>query len=78
MKSPTGQYTYRQDVMTFPTRHRVGDVYCTASCRSTMTSPKLLTNNSTTRCAVGIASRVFDKFLGKKEDQVQTNKQFLN
>ena len=40
--SPTGWYTYRQDVVTTPTRCRVGDVYCMASCRNTMTSPKLL------------------------------------
>ena len=44
MKSPTGWYTYRQDVMTFPRRCRVGDVYCTASRCSTTTSPKLLTD----------------------------------
>ena len=38
MKSPTGQYSYRQDVMNIPTSHRVRDVFCTASRRSTMTS----------------------------------------
>ena len=27
MKSPTGQYSYRQAVITFPTRRRVGDVF---------------------------------------------------
>ena len=42
-KSLTVRYTYRQDVTT-PTRHRVGDVYCTASRRSTTTSTKLLTD----------------------------------
>ena len=30
--------------MTFPTRHRVGDIFYTASRRSTMTSPKPLTD----------------------------------
>ena len=44
MKSPTGRYTYRQDVMTFLTRRKAGDVYCTASRRSTTTSPKPLTD----------------------------------
>ena len=39
MKSPTGRYTYRQVVMAIPTRRRVGDIFCTASRRST-TSPK--------------------------------------
>ena len=43
-KSMTGQYSYRQDVMSIPTRRRVGDVFCTASCRTTMTSPKPLTD----------------------------------
>ena len=43
-KSPTGQYSYRQDVMSIPTRHRVGDVFCTASRRGTTTSPKPLTD----------------------------------
>ena len=38
--SPTGRYTYRQDVVPTPRRRRVGDVHCTASRRSTMTSPK--------------------------------------
>ena len=42
MKSPTGWYTHRQDVMAIPTRRRVGDVFCTASHRSTTTSPKPL------------------------------------
>ena len=44
MKSPTGRYNYRQAIMTFPTRRRVGDVFCTASRRSTTTSPKPLTD----------------------------------
>ena len=44
MKSLTGRYSYRQAVMTFPTGYRVGDVFCTASRRSTMTSPELLTD----------------------------------
>ena len=44
MKSPTGQYSYRQDVMAITTRRRVGDVFCTASHRSTTTSPKPLTD----------------------------------
>ena len=44
MKSPTGRYNYRQAVMTFPTRRRVGDVFCTASRRSITTSPKPLTD----------------------------------
>ena len=44
MKSPTGRYNYRQAVMTFPTRRRVGDVFYTASHRSTTTSPKPLTD----------------------------------
>ena len=44
MKSPTGRYSYRQAVMTFPTRCRVGDVFCSASRRSTTTSPKPLTD----------------------------------
>ena len=43
MKSPTGWYSYRQDVMNIPTRRRIGDVFCTASHRSAMTSPKPLT-----------------------------------
>ena len=42
--SPTGQYTSRQDMVTTPTRRRVGDIYCTASRRSTTTSPKPLTD----------------------------------
>ena len=44
MKSPTGQYTYRKDVMAIPTRCRVGDVVCMACRRSTMISPKSLTD----------------------------------
>ena len=44
MKSPTGRYSYRQAVMTFPTRCRVGDVFYTASRRSSTTSPKPLTD----------------------------------
>ena len=44
MKSTTGQYSYGQDVMSIPTRHRVGDVFCTASRRSITTSPILLTD----------------------------------
>ena len=35
--------TSRQDVVTTQTRRRVGDIYCTASHRSTTTSPKPLT-----------------------------------
>ena len=41
MKSTTGRYSYRQDVMT---RRRVGDFFCTASRRITTTSPKPLTD----------------------------------
>ena len=41
--SLTVRYTYRQDVATTPTRRRIGDIYCTASRRST-TSPKPLTD----------------------------------
>ena len=44
LKSPTGWYSYRQDVMTFPTRCRVRDVYCTVSRRSMTTSRKPLTD----------------------------------
>ena len=44
MKSTTGRYSYRHDVMSILTRCRVGDVFCMASCKSTMTSPKLLTD----------------------------------
>ena len=44
MKSTTGWYSYRQAVMTFPTRHRVRDIFCSASRRSTRTSPKPLTD----------------------------------
>ena len=44
MKSPKGRYSYRQAVISFPTRHRVGDVFHTASRRSTTTSPKPLTD----------------------------------
>ena len=44
MKSPAGQYSYRQDVMSIPTRHRFGDIFCMASRRSTTTSPKPLTD----------------------------------
>ena len=44
MTSPTGRFTYRQDVMAFPRRCRVGDVYCMASRRSATTSPKPLTD----------------------------------
>ena len=40
MKSQTGRYSYRQVVMAITTRCRVGDIFCTASCRSIMTSPK--------------------------------------
>ena len=43
-KSPTGQYTYRQDMMAITTRRRVRDVFCMASRRSTTTSPKPLTD----------------------------------
>ena len=50
--SPTGRYTYRQDVVTTQTRRRVGDVYCTASRRSTTTSPKPQTSCSRFRQAV--------------------------
>ena len=38
-KSLTGHYSYREDVMTTLTGRRVGDIYCTASSRSSMTSP---------------------------------------
>ena len=41
--SVAGWYTYRQDVVTTPTRRRVGDIYCTASRRRTTTSSKPLT-----------------------------------
>ena len=44
MKSPAGRYNYRQAVMTFPARGRVGDVFYMASRRSTTTSPKPLTD----------------------------------
>ena len=40
--SPTEWYTYRQDVVTTPTRRRVWEVYCMAGRRRTMTSPKPL------------------------------------
>ena len=43
-KSPTGRYSYRQDMMSIPTRRRFGDVFCTASRRSITTSPKPLTD----------------------------------
>ena len=43
-KSPTGQYTYSQDVVTTPTKRRVGGIYFTASRKSTTTSPKPLTD----------------------------------
>ena len=43
MKSPTGWYSYRQDVMAI-TRCRVGDVFYMASRRSTTTSLKPLTD----------------------------------
>ena len=42
MKSPTGQYSYRQVVMAITTRRRVWDIFCMASRRSTTTSPKPL------------------------------------
>ena len=51
MKSPTGRYRYRQAVMTFHTRRRVGDVFYMASHRSTTTSPKQ-TSRITNRQAV--------------------------
>ena len=44
MKSPTGGYSYRQDVLSIPTRCRLRDVFCSASCRSTTTSTKPLTD----------------------------------
>ena len=44
MKSPTGRYSYRQIIMAITTRCRVRDVFCTASRRSIMTSPKPLTD----------------------------------
>ena len=44
MKSPTGRYSYKQAIMTFLSRRSVGDVFYTASRRSTMTSPKPLTD----------------------------------
>ena len=44
MKSPTGQYSYRQAIMTFQTRCRVRDVFYMVSHRSTVTSPKPLTD----------------------------------
>ena len=44
IKSPTGRYSYRQDVMSIPTRRRVGYVFCTASRKTTITSPKPLTD----------------------------------
>ena len=43
--SPTGHHTYRQDVVIILTRHRVSGVYWMASRRTTMTSPKPLTEN---------------------------------
>ena len=60
-ESPTGWYTYRQDIMATPTRRRVGDVFCPASCRSTTTSPKPLTDKPNNRQAFptgGLVSRV--------------------
>ena len=44
IKSPTGRYSYRQVVMAITIRHRIGDVFCTASHRSITTSPKPLTD----------------------------------
>ena len=44
MKSPIGRYSNRQDVISIPTRRRVRDVFCMASRRSTMTSPKPITD----------------------------------
>ena len=78
MKSPTGRYTYRQEVMAIPTRCRVEDAFCTASHRSTTTNRELLTDKpylETTTLAVCIAITVFDEILGKKKDQVLTKQQ---
>ena len=44
MKSTTGRYSYRQDMMSILTRHRIGEVFCTVSHRTTTTSPKPLTD----------------------------------
>ena len=44
MKSTTGRYSYRQDVMSIPTRPSVLDVFSTASRKTTTTSPKPLTD----------------------------------
>ena len=44
MKSPTGQYSYRQDVNPIPTRRRIGDVLYMASRRGCATSLKPLTD----------------------------------
>ena len=52
MKSPTGRYSYRQDVNPITTRHRVGDVFYMASRRGCMTSLKPLTRRITNRQAV--------------------------
>ena len=52
MKSTTGPYSYRQDVMSIPTSHRVGHVFCMASLRTTTTSPKPLTDKLDHRQAV--------------------------
>ena len=44
MKSPTGRYSYRQDVMSIRTRCRIGDVFYMASRKNSTTSPKPLTD----------------------------------
>ena len=44
MKSPTGRYSYRQDVMAITKTRKVRDVFCMASRRSAMTCPESLTN----------------------------------
>ena len=43
-KTPTGCYSYTQDVMTTPTGRRVGYIFCTASHRSSTKSPEPLTD----------------------------------
>ena len=44
MKSPTGRQSYRQVVMALPTSRRVGNIFCTASRRTSTTSRKPLTD----------------------------------
>ena len=57
MKSLTGWYSYRQDVMTFPTRCRVRDIFYTAT-----TSPKPLTDKPDNRQAVKTNRQAWSMF----------------